>query len=379
MDLHQLQEIVNLFFDKAVIAISYTASSRLLDRFTSSSAHGLNIGIVTLGITLICFVLFSEWIKNNACLQTTLSIIISKLVIHLCMHIEPNNAHYDGNVLPATICFFLCFYSTLCVAIRSVLILEHIHRQWDQIVPFVIIFSTSSILKSIKQNAEMRFLYVAIFIFMIWRSTLEFYCNSINPYLTQFLDSIIARGILLMLDDFIYGTSTRPGLGLCFLFGCCLTIICTWFPKAKRSTQCQMCVGVLTYSFCSRVLQAIQKLCNEQISLTFVLVLTFVVLCLNLRTTVTDVNQFCAIMLGVLWRTILDQWLFSFYQEWEQLLMYMIIFWGIQGLKETITPILEKSSLLIIGSTPLPSNTRETGAVIIANEAESHAAKDHFK
>jgi len=291
---------------------------------------------------------------------------------------EPNNAHYDGTVLPATICFFLCLYSTLCLAVRSVLILDHIRQQWDLIVPFVIIFSTSSVLQAIKQNAEMRFLYVAIFIFMIWRSSLDFYCNCINPYLSQFLDSIMARGLLLMLDDLIYGTDTTPSIGLCFLFGSWLTILCKWFPEDKRSTQCSMCIGVLTYSFCSRVLQAIKLLCNEQISLTFALILALIILCLSWHTSQFDVTPLCANALGILWNTMLDSWLFSFYQEWEQLLMYMIIFWGIQGLRETITPILENSAILLMkGDNIIPSPPSiESEVILIANETTA-TVKDH--
>lgn len=382
MDLDRLREIVDTFFDRAVIAISYSASARLLDRLTSSSAHGPSIGLVSLGVTVLCFFLLADQIKGNACLQTTLAIIISKLVIHVCTPMEPS-ARHDGWVLPGIICFFLCLYSTLCIAMRQVLVLERLQKPWDLIVPFIVIFSTSSILKAIKQNAEMRFLYVTIFCHLLWRTS---YWDtpttgeaSHELYLAQFIDSIVARGILIVLDDLVFGAILRPGIGLCLLFASWLTILCVWFPRATRSSQCQLCVGVLTYSLCSRLLHALQSLCYGQISITFAVVAAFMVLCLHLQpqsngaSTSFDFTPVCSNALSILWSSMLDSWLFSFYQEWEQLLMYAILFWGMQGLKDTIEPILQTSAALLLS----PSEMKNNEAMLIASETEASAAKAH--
>jgi hypothetical protein len=373
MDLNRLQTITESFFNRAVIAISYSASARMLDRLTSSAAHGPNIGLVALGLTIICFLLLVDRVRQNACLQTTLSILVSKLVIHLCTPMEPS-AHREGWVLPGILAFFLCLYVALCLAVRAVLVLEPLRQQWELIVPFIVVFSTSAILKAIKHNAEMRFLYVAVLCHMLWRSTWTTPDDEIpRQYLAKFVDSIMARGVLLILDDLVFGTSIRPGIGQCLLFSTWLLLLCAYFPPDKRSSQYQLCVGVLTYSLCTRIVQVVRLWCSNQVGITFALVAAVMLLCLHIPPFFFEITPLCANALAILWISVLDGWLFSFYQEWEQLLMYMIIFWGLQGLKDAIvTPVLAKSAQLVLLGMPPETTNKE--AMLIASEAEMHTA-----
>lgn len=346
MDLERLQEVLDCFFDRAVISISYSASSRMLERLTSSSAHGPNLSLTVLGLTIVCLLLLSEErVRRNACLQTTCSILVSKLVIKACTPMEPA-ARHDAWVLPGIICFFLALYSTLCGVVRHVLCTGSLRAQWDQIVPFVVVFSTSAILRAIKQEGELRFLYVAVICHLLWWSSFD-PLSAYFPYLAQFVDSIMARGILLILDDFVFGATLRPGIGLCLLFACWLTILCVLFPRGKRSRQLEICVGVLSYSLCGRVVNALKLLCHEQMGVTFAVVISSLILLLYLpqpkQPSLFEYTPLCSNALSILWGSMLDSWVFSFYQEWEQILMYIVLFWSIQGLKDAITPVLQKS------------------------------------
>jgi hypothetical protein len=323
--------------------------------------------------------LLSERIRRNSCLQTTCSILVSKLFLQVCTPMEPN-IRSNAWVLPGIICFFLVLYSTLCAAVRHVLLLESLRVQWDQIVPFIIIFSTMSILRSLKENAELRFLYVAICCHLLWWSSLDslLHLESVFPLLTQFVDSIMARGILLILDDLVFGTTVRPGIGLCFSFMCWLTILCIFFPREKRSRQCETCVGVLSYSLCIRLVHALKLLCKDNIGVTFAVVLALIVLLLYFYQLEQGSLHFfeytplCSNALSILWGRVLDNWVFSLYQEWEQILMYMIIFWGMQSLKDAITSVLQKSETPPTPSVLLAQKEKsDKEAMLIANESSA--------
>ena len=368
MDLERLQGVLDCFFERAVIAISYSAAYRLLNRLTSSSAHGPNISLLVLGVTVVTLLLLSRQVRQNACLQTTLSILISKLVIYGIAPLEPT-AYAYGWVLPGIICFFLCLYCSLCRAVRAVLAFPPLQTQWDLIVPFVVIFSTTAILRAIQSHGELHFLYAAVLCHLLWWTTLEIQGDG---YLHQFVDSIMARGILLVLDDLIFGSAIRPGIGLCFLFAIYILLLNICFPSQQRSRPCQVCIGVLTYSLCSRILEALKLLCNQQIGITFAVVASLLVLLLY-QPRYLDFTSICSNALSILWSNVLDSWVFSFYQEWEQILMYMIIFGGMQGLKDALTPALQKSAALLLLVVVPP--TADTEAMLIARESDMHA--DH--
>ena len=117
MDLQTFESILNCFFDRAVISLSFNAANRLAKH---SSLVGINC--------IICFILlrqiprpqtpphlpmmsraeFGPLLRRNDCIRTTFSILVSKLFVSLC--IPP----LHDNVLLPSMCIYLVVAAGIC-------------------------------------------------------------------------------------------------------------------------------------------------------------------------------------------------------------------------------------------------------------------------
>ena len=380
MDSKNLGQVFDCFFQRAIISVSYSAADRL-GQYAALNQQSPAFVSMVLIITFFAFACAPKFgplsSGRNECLQTTLAILMSKLITtNALMPMEKEQTSYL--ILP-TILFYLIFCAMLCTRVGT--FLQNIHPyfkgQWDSVVPYVVIFCTSRILKVFQRQRQMHFLYFVVLFYPVYADALEsclFFQYA--AYLHLFMESIISRGVVLIVEDYVFGKIHKADLALSFFYMCIL--VCAHFvlqqrpcstkkeqPRGPLARQREVCLGVLMYSFSSHLLQAMQAYCNNQLITTFALTAVLLVLMLY-QTSIfpaSSTTEFCINSLSILWSGILDAWVFNFYHKWEPLFIYFLIFVLVQYLQDRISSIL---SITAAFSAQGSSKTKEI--VLIATE-----------
>lgn len=349
--------------DRAVICISYSAANRVALRV--DHAAGNDMSVLLISITAGCFLLLdTSTVAKNSCVQTTLSILLSKLAVHACTPMELG----AGILMPATATLLLTLYSGLCTSVRWLLRTGAQQAQWDLIVPYVVIFATSLILKACTRNAQLHLLYAgAIGALITDARSQEQALSSRCPYLSLFINSLMSRGIVLMLQNYVFVTEIdKTDLPLTFAYMCLVVALFTLL-KPYQHPQIEICLGVLMFSMCRRAVQTLKALCDGHLSTTFAVTTTIIGALLLYQHTRLDPSAtlFCINSIGILWDSILEGWVMRFYQPGgEPFLLYLLIFVGMQALRDAV------------GEAPPTAETaKQKEIVLIASESAAPAVK----
>ena len=398
-----LKQIFDCFFQRAVISVSYSAANRL-SQYVMMDQDSPTFTILVLSISFSI-----PFFVKNECLQTTLAILLSKIVIRcLLVNIEAQSSYL---ILP-TLCFYLVFCSKLCDAVLQSSPSPTFKTQWNSIVPFIVNSCTSEIIKLFQIQRQIHFLYFSVLFYPFCSQSLQSY-----PFLSLFIDSIISRGIVLIVENYVFGKIHKADLALSFFYMCIL--VCAHFllqsykpnksitttndkndnddddatnkSKGPISKQVDICLGVLLYSFSNHLLQTMQTYCNNQLITTFALTGALLVLLLYHKSYNMASIDFCINSLSILWSSIFDTWLFNFYHNYEPLFIYLLVFVLIQYMHDHIAGVLNISAfnsydesnnreimLIATENVASPNNDGMQNADSSASDTRRHHSHHHF-
>ena len=364
MDLKSFHLVLDSFFDRAIVSLSYDAAEKLAQHITADGNRLLDPTFTILSLTsaFVFFQILPSILYRNECAQNTFSILLSKLITYVMIPIEIQKSCWLA--LPAII-FYMTLYSLLCTAFSKML--PAFKKHWDNIVPYLIVFCTSSILKTIQMEKQTQLVCILVTCYFIW-------ADSINGwgYIKDFLDSIVSRGIVIVIEAHVFGRIHRGAtISLSFFYLCiilCIHIILK--PQGKKASNPHVCIvlGVLLYSFSSHFVQSVQTFCGNNLSSSFLVSLTLLlILVYHLRLTVS-LMEFCTNILSIIWSSMFRSFTSSTYHHWEPLVVYLIVFLCMQAVKDRLAQLLDITSSLSL-SYDVKQLSKEI--VLIANENES--------
>ena len=328
-----MQSVFEGFFQRAVVSISYSAADRLAQHLMLNQ-YSIAFGMLILALTLASLLLLQP--GKNECIQTTLTILVSKLITRKAfLPMEPQTSYL---ILP-TVAFYVMFCATLCAAIAHAVkgLGPRFTTQWDSIVPYIVVFCTSAIVRTLQQKRQIHFLYFIVLCYPLCASTLEKFSSK---YASLFTESIVSRGVVLIVENYVFGKIHKADIALSFFY--MSIIVCTHYvlQPARISTftnHLEVCLGVLLYSFSRHVLQTMQTYCNNEIGTIFAFTAALLIGMLYQRHIFsTSTIEFCINSLSILWSGMLNTWIFNFYHKWEPLFIYLMVFVLIQQLHDLV-------------------------------------------
>jgi hypothetical protein len=349
MDLPTFEKVTARFFERAVVSISYSAAASL-----SQQGQGTSISLVA-----VCVLLLLMRAPKNDCIEATFSILVSRLFISTCMP-----PLHDDALIPAVL-LYLVLCALLCETVRSTW--KDITRQWDLIVPYVVVFSTTRVLQGFRQHRQMHFVYLGAMCYLMWGQNRD----DSHSYLWQFLRSIVSRGIVLVADEYVLGKIYRVDLALSFFYLCLLVSAYVLVPPAAAK-QLELCLGVIMYALCTRLIQSLQSYCSGHVLATLAVTVSVMVAILHQNRLGSSATELCINSLNIMWGSLVRSWVARFYGPWEPLFMYLILFFLLQGTKDLVASVLHTSALVYAG------RSRDTEIVLIATEEANHnSAQPH--
>ena len=354
--MNPLQQILDCLFQRAIVSVSYTTADKLAQHLL------VNQGSAAFSMLVLALVLLP--LPTNECLQTTLIILFSKLITHRAvLPMETQTAYL---ILP-TIAFYLLFCAMLCAAVAQFMTClgPRFTQRWDQIVPYVVVFCTSVIIRSLQQRRQIHFLYFAVLSYPLCAPWLQ--DRVPYQYVSSFTESVISRGVVLLVENYVFGRIHKADIALSFFYMCIIVCVHYVLQPRRVSGPCarhiDVCLGVLMYSCSSHLLQTMQMYCNHELSTTFAFTASLLVLMLYPRHLFTSTTiEFCVNSLSILWSGMLNVWIFHFYHKWEPLFIYFMVFVLIHHLQ----------SLLLVSRRKDSHHHGEI--VLVANEMEEEAS-----
>lgn len=340
----EIQPLLTLFFERVVIATSYSAANRINDLITlHDSSHGIHSAFIifTITVTGVLTILNSSLLQNTG-LQTSLSILISKLIISIFPLAEEQKTY---SVLAAVV-FYLAFWSALC-SLLSVVVKQNktVSNLWDKTVPFIVLFSSSLSIQILIENQQMLLLYLLAFFYVVM---IQYYYVDIQSsyYIFLFIDSIMCRAIVLSIQDYIKNMVDNMDVAVVVFNGGLLTIAYAYLSNVRNpASQINYCLGVLIFTVSQQIFSMLQKYGYNKVNQTFVITITiFTVFLFNnscrMHLSMPILNIFinCIVMS---WGMLIETWLASFYSIFEPFILYFIIFIAIQKIQSSTASVID--------------------------------------
>ena len=340
------KETLNSYFERATLAVGYSASNRIMLYVTDSKDKKITPAFIifTISWTAVLIYLNSALLKNTG-IQMSLSILISNLITTIFPAPEGQKTYF----VFTSILFYLLLTSALCWIINRI-VQGHasINALWSRIVPFVILFTSAIILKIVAEVQQMRLLYIVSICYIV---VIQMYKVAVAPdtskpthsnYFTTFLDSIMCRSLVLWIQDYAKISIDNMDIAvIAFNIGIVILVYhhLTTFKRENSAlpSQIEYGLGVLTFNISQQIFQMLQKKCNNKVLVSFMTVITLVACLFYTNTLYTKrMHNICVFCLGMAWSLLIEQWLSHFYSLFEYLFVYLIIFMAIQNLQETI-------------------------------------------
>jgi len=343
----EIKESLNNLFNRAIIAVSYSAANRII---VYVSAHGLIINpvfvIFTISLTSV-FIILNSGLLRVAGVQTSLSILLSKLLTSVLPLPEEQKGYF---ILPSVF-FYLILCSCICSFIHNIVENSKIIAElWDRISPFIVLFSSSIIIQIITKNNNLQLLYLISICYLT--IVQYFYCswNKIddvknrNYYFFMFVDSIMCRALVLFIQDFVKSKIDNKDIAV-VVFNVFIVVmlysIVLMNTKIQVATQVHYTLGVLIFTISQQLFTILQKFCDNEIVQTFFITTTVMAILLYNRHLGSPLYNICVNCLALSWTLLIEVWISSFHSAFEPFIVYFIIFIVIQKMQESALRVFD--------------------------------------
>ena len=216
-------------------------------------------------------------------------------------------------------------------------------------MPYIVAVSTKSVVTAFQRHSKQHLLYAGAIAYMVWagRQTEEQ-----TTYLMKFMRSIMTKSIVLLAEQFVFGKIHKGDLALSFFY---MSLILSAYIllRCSRSKLTDQCLAVLMYSLSSHLLQALQQYCDNQLMGSFAVTVSLVVVILYQSSLSQPATEFCVNSLSILWTQMATSMLDSFYGVWEPLFVYLLLFLGMQALRNTLAQVLHTTAVISKRSTEI--------------------------
>ena len=323
-------------FDRAIIAVSYSAANKitiLISNTDQSIKASFVIFIISLCAALI---ILNTKLLHNVGIQTSLSIIMSKLVISSFPLPEEQTIFF---LLPS-IMFYLVLCSSICSFIDFVV--SHttdVKILWSKIVPFVVLFTSSTILQKFNNASQLKLLYSISICYIVLS---QYYWKVDNgSHYALFFDSLICRSLVLCIQDAVKMSIDNMDIAI-VIFNACI-IITGYSLGTYLTQQMRYVVSVLTFTISQQLLTIVQKKCENQLIPTFlfvVLIVTIMMYNKHWDETISNISFNC---FALACSSLIDSWITSFYNSLEPFIVYLIIFITLQSMQEIAMSLFDFS------------------------------------
>ena len=320
MDAQALQRVVQCFFQRAIVAVSYSAA----DRFARFAAVGQGSAALAALVLTGCALLLTG---RNACRRTTLASLLSKLLTSHSGALLPMEEAQTSYLILPSLALYYGFCAVVCGALGRLPMGAFFTAN---IVPYVVIFCTARIMQVIQRRRQQHFLYFLVLVYPVC-------ARALPPGLVLFVQSLMSQGVLLIVQKYIFGSIQRADIALSFFYMCILACAQFLFARSGLGKQWDLCLGVLMYNFSRHLLHAMQAYCSNRLVPTFAVTVALVILLLYQRRLFPPTTtEFCVNSLSILWGALLDAWIARFHPRWEPLFIYFFVFALIQHLRDNV-------------------------------------------
>jgi hypothetical protein len=339
----EIKSLLDTFFERAIITTSYSAADKLNELISKHNGVLLRpvFIIFTISIAGALTILNSNLLQNSG-IQTTLAILMSKLIISLFPLTEEQKTYS----IFATAVFYLVFWSAMCTLIKYYA--KHndqLNVLWEKIVPFIVIFTSLELIRIMTENHQMLLFYLIALSYLV---IIQYYSTDIlkASYIFLFIDSFMCRSVVLTIQDYIHTMVDNMDIAV-IIFNCGLLIL-TYTIASKISnlpSQVHYCLGVIVFTISRQIFTLLQKYANNKLSQTFVIIIIiFNFLLFNQiskRLLATPVLNICINCIALSWTMMLDFWFASFYGIFEPFFIYFIVFIFIQKIKNSTSSVID--------------------------------------
>ncbi len=332
-----------MFFERTIITTSYSAAETLNDLV--SKHNGILMRpvfiIFTICITAALTILNCKLLQNSG-IQTTLSILISKLIISLF----PLTDEQKTYSIFASAVFYLAFWSAICTLIRYYA--KHndqLNDLWEKIVPFIVIFTSLELIRIMTKNHQMMLFYLIALSYLV---IIQYYSAEFRKdyYIFIFIDSFMGRSVVLTIQDYIHTMVDNMDVAV-IIFNCGLLILLYSITSkiSNLPSQIHYCLSVMVFTISRQVFNILQKYGNNKVSQTFIIIIIiFNFLLFNQaskRVLASPVQNICINCIALSWTMMLKIWFASFYGIFEPFFIYFIVFISIQKIKNSISSVID--------------------------------------
>jgi hypothetical protein len=342
MEKEEVKYSLKSLFDRGIIALSYSAADRIIS-VISNDDQSIKTAFVILILSLTALLNLSNCkLLQNSGIQTSLSIVVSKLVISMFPLPEEQTVFC---LIPA-ILFYLVLCSCICIIIdRLVKQCDTINLLWNSIVPFVVLFTSAITIQIFMDNAQMGQLYLISICYLALCQYFLYTGKSSENYFLLFFDSLFCRSLVLCIQDYVKANIDDMDFAL-VAFNACIIIV-GYSLRATLSQQITYCISVMTFTISRQILTILQKKCDTQMMPPFVIAIMAMIVFLYNRNLGIPISNISINCISLAWSSIIELWLFSFYGNLEQFLIYIIVFIALQSFEDFALSIYDFSEGLI--------------------------------
>jgi hypothetical protein len=376
----EIRDTLNSLFDRAIIALSYSAANRITIFISSRQDQEIKpvFVIFIISLTAALIVLNSKLLQVSG-VQTSLSILISKLLIS----IFPLPEDQTGYILLPSIIFYLILCATLCSFINySVKESKLSAALWNRVVPFIILFSSSIILQVLTRNSQMKPFYFIALCYIVFvqyysfSSAVDHGGGGVPEYLFLFIDSVMCRALVLGIQDVVKSKIDNMDIAVIF-FNTVLVILgysIVSMNEEQTVSQIRYCLGVMVFTISQQLFTIIQKKFDNDIIHSFIITTSVITVLLYNHDKFTRPLYFlCINCLSLAWTLLIEVWISSFYSSFEPFIIYFIIFIIIQTFQDWAVHVFNFSKgIYHTHQGDLVASLYSYEAIVIAHEASSN-------
>lgn len=342
-------DVLNNCFDRANLAVGYSAANRIMLALSNNKSQEVVTSpafiMFTIGLIAMLIYLNSTFLQTPG-IQISLCIVISNLMTSFFPLPEVQSAY----IILTSILFYLILISALCCFVHHTVKTSATTKLlWEKIVPFLVLFTSAKVLKITTDAQQMKLLYLVALCYIL---LIQYYGGqSQDPdfinYFFIFVDSVMCRSMVLAIQDF--ATSRIDNMDIAVVVFNMAVIFLVYSVAAIQSpkgnttlpSQVQYCLGVLNFAIAQQSFNFLLKLYSNQVMGAILSIITLMTL-LHYSTFYNQaVYNICIFGIGIAWALLVESWLSSFYNFFEHVILYTIIFIMIHKLQITVTMIYE--------------------------------------
>lgn len=350
-----IKDVLNNSFDRANLAVAYSAANRIMLVLSNKSQDVVTSPafiMFTIGLIATLIYLNSTLLKTPG-IQISLSIVMSNLMTSFFPRPEVQTTY----IILTSILFYLIMISGLCWFLHCTAKVSVTAKMlWEKVLPFLVLFTSAIVLKIASDAQQMKLLY---FVALCYILLIQFYFDqNQNPdtanYFFVFVDSVMCRTMVLAIQDFAKSQIDNMDIAVIVFNMAVIFLVYSvaYIQKQQKKDlvlppQVQYCLGVLNFAIAQQAFNFLLKLCNNEVLGALVTVTTVMTLLLYNRFYNQAFYNICIFCLGMAWALLVENWIYSFYNFYEHIIIYLIIFILIQKLQTAMSLVYDFSEGLL--------------------------------